>query len=132
MLSFLKKKKKPKTSSPIEEIASPVKTVESKPQTEESFIDRTPYKVLTKVINEVIPEKEELAGPPERFYAVPSHKKFPMVTFLTKESISSPYLIPVGKSKLTGFEIYRYTGDNPKIIHDICFKFGCAYEEIYQ
>lgn len=126
MLSFLKKKSKKSVQPSIEEIASTLKTILPKQQSEESFIDRTPYKVITEVISEAT----ELAGPPERFYAVPSNKKYPMVTFLTKESITSPYLIPEGKSRLTGFEIYRYTGDNPKIIHDICFKFGCAYEEV--
>jgi hypothetical protein len=124
MLSFLKKKSKILVQPLIEEVPSTIKTVVDKSQTEESFIGRTPYKVISEV---VAPAK-----PPEKIYNVPSYKEFPMVTFLTSERIDSSYLIPVGKSRITGYEIYRFTGDNPKIIHDICFQFGCAYEEIYQ
>jgi hypothetical protein len=123
MLSFLKKKSKKFVQPVIEEIASTVKIVVDKSQTEESFIGRTPYKVISEV---VAPAK-----PPDKIYKVPSYKEFPMVTFLTSERIDSSYLIPVGKSSLTGYEIYRFTGDSPKIIHDICFQWGCAYEEIY-
>lgn len=123
MLSFLKKKSKKFVQPVIEEIASTVKIVVDKSQTEESFIGRTPYKVISEV---VAPAK-----PPDKIYKVPSYKEFPMVTFLTSERIDSSYLIPVGKSGLTGYEIYRFTGDSPKIIHDICFQWGCAYEEIY-
>jgi hypothetical protein len=124
MLSFLKKKSKILVQPLIEEVPSTIKTVVDKSQTEESFIGRIPYKVISEV---VAPAK-----PPEKIYKVPSYKEFPMVTFLTSERIDSSYLIPVGKSRLTGYEIYRYTGDNPKIIHNICLEFGCAYEEIYQ
>lgn len=124
MLSFLKKKSKKSVQPVIEEISSTIKNVVDKPQKEESFIERIPYKVISEVVAPV--------KPPEKIYKVPSYKEFPMVTFLTLESISSPYLIPIGKSRITGFEIYRYTGDNPKIIHSICFEFGCAYEEVYQ
>lgn len=122
MLSFLKKKSKKSVQPLIEEIASTIKTVVDKPQKEESFIDRNPYKVISEGVDPI--------KPTEKIYKVPSYKEFPMVTFLTSELISSPYLIPIGKSKITGFEIYRYTGDTPKIIHDICFQFGCAYEEV--
>lgn len=123
MLSFLKKKPKKSVQPLIEEIASTIKTGVVKSHTEESFIDRIPYKVISEV---VAPAK-----PPEKIYKVPSYKEFPMVTFLTSERIDSSHLIPAGKSRLTGYEIYRFTGDNPKIIHDICFQWGCAYEEIY-
>jgi hypothetical protein len=123
MLSFLKKKPKKSVQPVIEEIASTIKTGVVKLHTEESFIDRTPYKVISEV---VAPAK-----PSEKIYKVSSYKEFPMVTFLTSERIDSSYLIPAGKSRLTGYEIYRFTGDNPKIIHDICFQWGCAYEEIY-
>jgi hypothetical protein len=123
MLSFLKKKSKKSVQPIIEEIASTIKTVVAKPHNEESFTDRIPYKVISEV---VAPAK-----PPEKIYKAPSYKESPMVTFLTSERIDSSYLIPAGKSRLTGYEIYRFTGDNPKIIHDICFQWGCAYEEIY-
>jgi hypothetical protein len=123
MLSFLKKKSKKSPQPEMEEIASTIKVIVPNPQSEESFIDRTPYKVISEVVD---PSK-----PPDKIYKVPSYKEYPMVTFLTNESINSPHLISIGKSKITGYEIYRYTGDNPKIIHDICFQFGCAYEEIY-
>jgi hypothetical protein len=122
MLSFLKKKSKKSPQSAIEEIASAVKTVVNRPLVEESFVERKPHKIISEVIAPV--------KPPEKIYKVPSYKESPMVTFLTSERINSPYLIPAGKSKLTGYEIYRYTGDNPKIIHGICFEYGCAYEEI--
>jgi hypothetical protein len=123
MLSFLKKRTKKSVQPLIEEIASTIKTVVAKPHNEESFIDRNPYKVISEV---VAPAK-----PPEKIYKVPSYIGFPMVSWFTKKSIESPYLIPIGKSRITGFEIYRYTGDDPKIILDICFKFGCDYEEVY-
>ena len=123
MLSFLKKKNKPTPRPAMEEIASTIKVVVSNPQFEESFIDRTPYRVISEI---VAPAK-----PTEKIYKVPSYKEYPMVSFLTSESIYSPYLLSSGKSKMTGYEIYRYTGDSPKIIHDICFQWGCAYEEIF-
>lgn len=123
MLSFLKKKNKPASRPAMEEIASTIKIVVSNPQSEESFIGRIPYRVISEIVDP--------AKPPDKIYKVPSYKEYPMVSFLTSESIYSPYLLPAGKSKITGYEIYRYTGDNPKIIHDICFQFGCAYEEIY-
>jgi hypothetical protein len=123
MLSFLKKKSKKSPQPAIEEIASTIKIVSANPQSEESFIERKPHKIISEVIAPV--------KPPEKIYKVPSYKESPMVTFLTSERIDSPYLIPAGKSRLTGYEIYRYTGDNPKIIHDICFEYGSAYEEIY-
>jgi hypothetical protein len=122
MLSFLKKKPKKSPQPVIEEIASAVKTVVNKPKVEESFIERKPHTIISEVIAPV--------KPPEKIYKVPSYKGYPMVTFLTSEKIDSPYLIPAGKSQLTGYEIYRYTGDSPKIIHNICFEYGCAYEEI--
>jgi hypothetical protein len=122
MLNFLKKKPKKFTQPVMEEISSAIKTVANKPVVEESFIERKPHKIVSEVIDPV--------KPPEKIYKVPSYKESPMVTFLTSERINSPYLIPAGKSKLTGYEIYRYTGDNPKIIHNICFEYGCAYEEI--
>lgn len=122
MLNFLKKKPKKSTQPVIEEISSAIKTVSNKPVVEESFIERKPHKIVSDVIDPV--------KTPERIYKVPSYKESPMVTFLTSERINSPYLIPAGKSRLTGYEIYRYTGDNPKIIHSICFEYGCAYEEI--
>jgi len=107
----------------MEEIASTIKIVVSNPQSEESFIGRTPYKVISEVISPV--------KPTEKIYKTPSYKEYPMVSFKTFENIDCPYLIPSGKSIIDGYEIYRYTGDSPKIIHDICFQFGCAYEEIY-
>jgi hypothetical protein len=122
MLSFLKKKPKKSPQPVIEEISSAIKTVANKPVVEESFIERKPHKIVSETTDPV--------KTPEKIYKVPSYKESPMVTFLTSERINSPYLIPAGKSKLTGYEIYRYTGDNPKIIHGICFEYGCAYEEI--
>lgn len=122
MLNFLKKKPKKFTQPVMEEISSAIKTVANKPVVEESFIERKPHKIVSEATDPV--------KPPEKIYKVPSYKESPMVTFLTSERINSPYLIPAGKSKLTGYEIYRYTGDNPKIIHGICFEYGCAYEEI--
>jgi len=107
----------------MEEISSAVKTVVNRPVVEESFIERKPHNIISEVIAPV--------KAPEKIYKVPSYKESPMVTFLTSEMIDSPYLIPAGKSRLTGYEIYRYTGDGPKIIHDICFEYGSAYEEIY-
>jgi len=123
MLSFLKKKSKKSPQPAIEEIASTIKIVAANPQSEESFIERKPHKIISEVIDPV--------KAPEEIYKVPSYKEYPMVTFLTSERIDSPYLIPSGKSRITGNEIYMYTGDNPKIIHGICFEYGCAYEEIY-
>jgi hypothetical protein len=122
MLNFLKKKPKKSTQPVIEEISSAIKTVANKPQVEESFIERKPHKIVSEATDPV--------KTTEKIYKVPSYKESPMVTFLTSERINSPYLIPAGKSKLTGYEIYRYTGDSPKIIHGICFEYGCEYEEI--
>ena len=123
MLSFLKKKPKKSPQPVIEEISSAVKTVVNKPVAEESFIERKPHKIASEVLAPPV-------KPQEKIYKAPSYKEYPMVTFLTSEMIDSPYLIPSGKSKLTGYEIYRYTGDNPNIIYDVCFEYGCAYEEI--
>jgi hypothetical protein len=50
MLSFLKKKPKKSVQPLIEEIASTIKTGVVKSHTEESFIDRIPYKVISEVV----------------------------------------------------------------------------------
>ena len=55
-----------------------------------------------------------------------AYSTYPAVMFHTTEWINKDYLVPIGKSKHTGYPIYRYTSSGPDLLN----KSGHNWEEL--
>lgn len=55
-----------------------------------------------------------------------AYSTYPAVMFHTTEWINKEYLVPIGKSKHTGYPIYRYTSNGPDLLN----KSGHNWEEL--
>jgi hypothetical protein len=120
-IPFIKKLRKAakeaetRNSLPEERLRIKVKTQ----QKEEGFIERKPVDYSKK--------KEVESGMSIPFVEKkPDLSKYPVVMFHTREVVSHADLIPIGRSRITGYDVYRWKGSDSLILKG----FGYRFEEL--
>ena len=111
-----KPKKEVIENAPILDLGSAVKETTQRKKTEspavEYFKDKKP--AYTKpFVDDEVKVRSFLTDDPE-FPPLGSYQNYPAVMFESTFWIKRDFLVPIGRSRITGYTIYRYVGKDPQ------------------
>ena len=110
-----KPKKEVIENAPILDLGSAVKETTQRKKTEspavEYFKDKKP--AYTKPFVEEVKVRSFLTDDPE-FPPPGSYQNYPAIMFESIFWINRNFLVPIGRSRITGYTIYRYVGKDPQ------------------